>query len=75
MAKITKKVLISIIGKEETFFARMYIDEGERVQDVLNDGRKFLPIEKHMQRRGGYDKDVWISAVIHKDTIAEVEER
>lgn len=73
--KITRKVLISIRDSEEDFFAEVFLKEGERVQDVLNDDRKFLPVRRHMQRRSNYSADVWIDTCIHKDTIGSVEER
>lgn len=68
------KVLVKLTN-EEDFFAVLYLEPDERLQDLLNDSRKFIPMLKHMQRRGTYDKDVYVLLVIHKDSIQSVEER
>lgn len=68
------KVLVKLTNQDD-FFAVIYLDPDERLQDLMNDSRKFIPMLKHMQHRGTYDKDVYVLLVIHKDSIQSVEER
>jgi len=72
--KHTKKVHITL-KDGESFFAKLFLGDGERIQDVVNDSRTFLPVEKHMQNRGRGNEDVWVTMLIHKEFIISVEER
>lgn len=68
------KVLITLVNGED-FFARIFLADNERLQDAMNDNRKFLPIEKHMKRRSAHMGDVWLLTMVHKDAIMSVEEK
>lgn len=63
------------LNNGEDFFARLFVNPTDRLQDLLNDDRKFLPMEKHMQNRGRGNEDIWVMTVIHKDSIMLIEER
>jgi len=57
------------------FFGKVYVKAGERVQDLLNDKRAFIPILKHMDDRGTKREDVWKLIVVNKTSIESIEER
>lgn len=60
---------------EESFFGMAWLEDDQRMQDLLNDERKFLPFEKSHQSRGRNSEDVITTIVINKDAIAHIEER
>lgn len=70
----THKVFI-VLRDGESFFGNVFVNHGERVQDLLNDRRRFLPVEKHMSNRGRGSEDKWAMTLINKDCISTVEER
>jgi len=68
------KVHVKLFTQEQ-FFAYLYVKDDERVQDLLNDDRKFLPLEKSFDDRGRSNEDVYTHIVLNKDAIASIEER
>lgn len=58
-----------------TFWAYVFCEEGVRVQDLLNDDRKFIPMEKLQDKRGVKSEDVTTIVCVHKDGLYVVEER
>jgi len=56
----------------------VYLKEDQRVQDLLNDERKFIPIRKLEEKRGALalkpDEDNYKDVCIHKDGIYYIEE-
>ena len=62
----TKKVEAEILLKDGTVFVgNLYSRKGERVSDILNDGRQFVPIETASGE----------VVILGKDTIARVSPR
>ena len=57
------------------FWGNVYVKEGERLQDLLNDERKFIPVEKLEDKRGVSSKDTYVNLILHKDGISYMEER
>ena len=72
--KVLKTVIITLMNGD-SFFARMFVGEFERVQDAMNDNRKFIPVDKHMKAKTTHQGDVYAMTVIHKDAIMMIEER
>lgn len=70
----TIKVFMTLVDGD-AFFAKMFVPHGERLQDLMNDRRKFIPVERHMSNRGRGNEDVWIMTVINKESIRSIEER
>ena len=67
------KVVVKLFTQEQ-FFGNIYLKDQQRLQDLLNDDRRFIPFEKtHMDRRPG-NEVVSTNIVISKDAIASVEE-
>lgn len=58
-----------------TFFGRVFLEDGKRLQDLLNDERKFIPVEKQIQNPRRNEEDVWQMNVINKDSLILLEER
>lgn len=56
------------------FFARVFVHNEDRVQDLLNDKRKFLPVQRHYSDRGRGNEDVWSTVVLNKESIILIEE-
>lgn len=57
------------------FFGRLFLQGDERVQDILNDSRRFIPLERHYENRGRGSEDIWKIIVLSKDSIQSIEER
>jgi len=68
------KVVVKLFTQDQ-FFGFVYLEEGQRVQDLLNDERKFIPFEKTHMERGPNNTVSSSNIVISKDAIALVEER
>ena len=60
------------------FWGYVFLKEDQRVQDLLNDERKFIPIRKLEDKRGALslkaDEDNYKDVCIHKDGIYYIEE-
>lgn len=69
----TIKVFVKLTDGTD-FFGQVYVHNGDRVQDLLNDKRQFLPIQRHFHERGA-GKDIWVTVCINKATIILIEER
>ena len=57
------------------FWGNVFIKDKERLQDLLNDDRKFIPVEKLEEKRGVSSEDTYVTVVLHKDGISYMEER
>jgi len=68
------KVVVKTFTQEQ-FFGYLYLEDDIRVQDLMNDERKFIPIQKSENSRGRGNEDVFVNMVINKDSIASIEER
>lgn len=69
------KCIVSLYTSER-FFGHVYLDDGQRVQDLLNDERRFVPFEKSEVNKGPRDAEpVVFGIVINKDSIVSIEER
>ena len=72
--KMFKKVLIKTKDKEE-LWGHLFIEEGKRTQDILNDARQFLPFYKERHGKPTVDSGRPTDAImISKDYILLVEE-
>ena len=69
-----QKVWVKLLDGDQ-FFGYVFIPEGIRLQDMLNDSRFFVPINKHMNDRGSKAEDIYSMIMINKTTIASVEPR
>jgi len=56
------------------FWGYMYLQESQRVQDLLNDERKFIPVRKLDEKRGVSTEDVHRDICLHKDGVHYIEE-
>ena len=68
------KVVVKTFVQEQ-FFGNVYLEDGQRVQDLLNDERKFIPFEKTHIERGPKNEVEVTNIVLNKDAIASIEER
>jgi len=59
----------------QTFYGRVFLKVGARLQDLMNDERKFIPIERQIQNPRRGEEDVWQLNVINKEAIILLEER
>lgn len=66
------KVLVKLFTQEK-FFGNLYVKEG-RIQDLMNDDRKFVPFEKTHMERGPKNEVTSSTIIISKDAIASIEE-
>jgi len=67
------KVVVRLFTQEQ-FFGNLYLGDGERVQDLMNDDRKFIPFEKTHMERGPKNQVTTSTIVISKEAIASIEE-
>jgi len=67
------KVVVKLFTQEQ-FFGNLYLEEGKRVQDLMNDDRKFIPFEKTHMERGPKNQVTTSTIVISKEAIASIEE-
>jgi len=58
-----------------TFWGNVFVKPDDRLQDLLNDERKFIPVEKLEDKRGVKSEDTYVTVVLHKDGIHYMEER
>ena len=56
------------------FWGYVYIKEGQRVQDLLNDDRKFIPVKKLEDKKGIGTEDIYRNICLHKDGVHYIEE-
>jgi len=70
----TIKVVVTLTN-EKRFWAEMYSLEEDRVQDVLNDERRFLPFYVLDHNKGSRETGIKSLLMIHKDSISHIEER
>jgi len=71
-----KKVKVYVrLFDSTSFWGYVYVKTGKRVQDLMNDERKFIPLEKLEEQRGVKSDDTYVTVVLHKDGISYVEER
>jgi len=68
------KVWVRLFTQEQ-FIGNIYLEEGQRVQDLMNDDRKFIPFEKTHLERGPKNEVSTSNIVINKDALASIEER
>jgi len=68
------KVHVSLFTGE-TFWGYVYLKDDERVQDLMNDDRKFIPFKKVHLERGPKSQVTESNLVVNKDAIASLEER
>ena len=68
------KVVVKLFT-HDSFFGHVYLEDSQRVQDLLNDERKFIPFEKTHVERGPNNSVSSTNIVISKDAIATIEER
>lgn len=74
MKHIVQKIKVDVtLQNGDSFFGYMFLRDGERLQDVLNDKRSFVPIEKQ-QRKSSIKEDVYKMTIIHKEFIGSIEE-
>lgn len=66
------KVIVKT-DKDEYFFGYVFLDEGQRLQDLVNDERKFVPINKHVEKSHSRE-DVYRVVMLNKDSIWSIEE-
>jgi hypothetical protein len=57
-----------------SFWGKVYLEDKQRVQDLLNDERKFIPVERLDDRRGMDTEDTYHTVCLHKDGIYYMEE-
>lgn len=69
---IRRKVHIKTFGGE-VMWGYVYIVPGDRLQDVVNDDRKFLPLERAITDRSPAPE--YTCVMVNKDMIASIEER
>lgn len=69
------KVIITYAGDKDPEWGAVYLVEGERLQDVMNDSRPFLPVLmlKENMRRGMPDE--YHLVMLNKQCIFKIEER
>jgi len=58
-----------------TFWGYVFLNDNQRVQDLLNDDRKFIPFLKTHLERGPKNEVTSSSIVINKDAIVSIEEK
>lgn len=76
MNKIKLKVYARMFDGT-SYMGYIYLDEDQRIQDLLNDERKFIPICRIAQQRGAIavkDKEECVDVCLHKDGIYYMEE-
>jgi len=67
------KVAVTMIhGK--TVWGYIFLEDDCRPQDLLNDERKFIPLNTLRDERGVKTKDEYKIMLIHKDSIMTLEE-
>jgi zona occludens toxin (predicted ATPase) len=69
------KVILHLTDGRE-IWGNVFLQSDDRLQDLLNDGRKFIPVIKiDESRNSAISKDKAITVIIHKDAILTIEER
>ena len=69
-----KKVKVAVhLFSNEILWGYLYLQEDERLQDMMNDDRMFIPLLK-IDTKVGYDQQ-YPTVVINKQVIARLEER
>jgi len=70
---IKVKVSVTMIhGK--TVWGYIFLEDDQRSQDLLNDERKFIPLNILRDERGIKTQDEYKIMMIHKDSIMSLEE-
>lgn len=59
----------------ETYWGEVYLADGERLQDMMNSNRQYIPINKLMSNRGRSIEDHWVMTIVNKLNISIIEER
>jgi len=71
-----KKIKVYVrLFDSTSFWGNVFVNEDQRLQDLLNDERKFIPLEKLEEQRGVKSEDTYVTVVLHKDGISYMEER
>ena len=71
-----KKIKVYVrLFDSTSFWGNVFVNKDQRLQDLLNDERKFIPIEKLDEQRGVKSEDAYVTVVLHKDGISYMEER
>lgn len=59
----------------EDFFGEVFLHPDQRLQDLVNDERQFLPVKQYKTNRGRGNEDVRVDTVVNKSILAILEER
>jgi bacterioferritin-associated ferredoxin len=68
-----KKVVVTL-RSGKFFWGRVYLQKNQRLSDLLNDSRVFIPISKLHDNRGTYRDAIYTTIIIHKDSIQSLED-
>jgi len=69
----TLKVVVTLTDGR-SYWANAFLEDSERLQDLLNDSRKFIPFNVFIDERST-KADTYRLMIIHKDSITTIEER
>lgn len=67
------KVYIKTLIEDKEFFGYIYLNDGQRVQDLVNDDRSFVPVNRQMRERSSKE-DVYKMVMLNKSIIGYIEE-
>jgi len=69
----TLKVIVTLTDGR-SYWANAFLEDSDRLQDLLNDNRKFIPFNVFIDERST-KADTYRLMIIHKDSITTIEER
>ena len=75
MKKKEIKVAIKLKDDEHLIRGSMYLDEDKRLQDILNDDRRFLPVSNAIRGKKHIQNNAEENMIINKDVIATIVEQ
>lgn len=73
--KVQNQVKVDIqLVDGKAFFGYVYLDDDYRLQDLMNDYRRFIPVHRHKQNSGRGNEDIYRMVMINKDHIVTINE-
>jgi len=67
--KVTHKIKVDINFKSgKSFFGYVYLRDDQRLQDLMNDERPFIPVDRHVRERSTKE-DRYLISIVQKDSI------
>lgn len=72
--KVTYKIKVDVNLKSgKSFFGYVYLKDDQRLQDLLNDERDFIPVDRHVRERS-VKEDKYTISVVRKDSLEYMSE-